>query len=130
MTEHDLQANFFTWAALQSGKYPDLAKMFAIPNGGLRNKIVAAKLKREGVKAGVLDVQLPVARGGFIGFWIEFKIKPNKCTPAQAERIAQLRADGHNVHVCYEMEEAIAAVVGYLKQKATGIHANEQGDQR
>jgi len=80
MSEHDLQCNFFAWAALQACKYPDLSKMFAIPNGGLRNVIVASKLKREGVKAGIPDVFLPVARGGFIGCWIEFKVRPNKRT--------------------------------------------------
>lgn len=118
MSEHQLQANFFDWAARQACKYPDLKKMFAIPNGGLRNVIVASKLKREGVKSGIPDVCMPVARGGFIGFWIEFKVGKNKCTPAQVERIEQLRADGHNVAVCYTLEEGIAAVVWYLKQEA------------
>ena len=117
MSEHDLQKAFFQWAALQYRKYPDLSKMFAIPNGGARHIAVAAKLKAEGVKAGIPDVCLPVARGGFISLWIEFKIKPNKCQPAQLERIAQLRADKHNVHVCHELDEAINAVLGYLKQE-------------
>lgn len=119
MSEHQLQCNFFEWSALQACKYPDLAKMFAIPNGGMRNAVVAAKLKREGVKAGVPDVCLPVARGGFIGLWIEFKVGKNKCTPAQVDRIAQLLEDGHNVAVCYTLEDGIAAVTGYLKQGAT-----------
>jgi hypothetical protein len=119
MSEHQLQVSFFIWSKLQASKYPDLLKMFAIPNGGARHIAVASKLKAEGVKAGVPDVFLPIARGGFHGLWIEFKVKPNKCHPAQLERIAQLRADGHNVHVCHELDEAINAVLGYLKQEAT-----------
>lgn len=115
MSEHQLQCAFFEWAKLQACKYPDLAKLYAIPNGGLRNVIVASKLKKEGVRAGIPDIHMPVARNGFIGLWIEMKIKPNKCTPAQVDRIAQLRLDGHYVVVCYGLDEAIQAALGYLK---------------
>lgn len=41
---------------------------FAVPNGGQRNKIVAAKLKQEGVKSGVPDIYVPVWK-----LWIEMK---------------------------------------------------------
>ena len=43
-------------------QYLDLIKIpyFAIANGGLRNIIVAKKLKAEGVKAGVADLFLMI----------------------------------------------------------------------
>ena len=59
-TEHDIQSALFSWAQLQTSCYPELALMFAIPNGGKREKRqdkkgrwfspTAQKLKKEGVK--------------------------------------------------------------------------------
>jgi endo-beta-N-acetylglucosaminidase D len=52
---------------------PELVWLFAIPNGGDRNIAVAGNLKAEGVKSGVADLLLPVARYGYHGFFIEMK---------------------------------------------------------
>ncbi len=56
MSEHQEQCALFHWAAHMESKHPQLGLLFAIPNGGLRNKLVARKLKMEGVKAGVLEI--------------------------------------------------------------------------
>ena len=45
-----------------------------VPNGGLRNKIVAAKLKRMGVKAGVPDVLIFNPAAENCGVAIELKV--------------------------------------------------------
>src|SRR5882757_9184256 len=58
-SESSQQKALFAWAADNVGKYPALAYMFAIPNGGLRDVRTATNLKAEGVKAGVLDIFLP-----------------------------------------------------------------------
>ena len=63
--EHDEQVSLFQWAGIAVFKFPELNCMFAIPNGGLRNPVVARKLKAEGVKSGVSDIFLSVARGGY-----------------------------------------------------------------
>jgi hypothetical protein len=44
---------------------------FHVPNGGLRNKYVARKLKAQGVKSGVWDC---IICNGPIMFWIELKL--------------------------------------------------------
>ena len=49
-TEHAIQSAFFAWCALNQTKYPMLKWFHAIPNGGLRDKVTAGKLKAEGVK--------------------------------------------------------------------------------
>lgn len=67
------QAQLFAWAAYASGKYPELALMHHIPNGGKRGKAEAARFKLQGVKAGVPDIFLPCARGGCHGLYIELK---------------------------------------------------------
>ena len=64
MSEHQEQKALIQWARLNQQRFPELDLLFAIPNGGLRNIRVARKLKSEGVKPGVSDLFLPVARKG------------------------------------------------------------------
>lgn len=111
MSEHTHQAAFFDWAARQRIEGLDL--MHAIPNGGARHKAVAGKLKAEGVKAGVLDVQWPVARGGFIGLAIEFKFGDGNPTKEQRERMTSLQLEGWCCTVVWDWQAAARMVQGY-----------------
>lgn len=104
----------FSWARLAAGRFPELKFMFHIPNGGGRNKIEAANLKRQGVKAGVPDICLPVSRNGYHGLWIELKVGKNRTTEHQDEYISFLSAQGYDVAVCYGMEDAAKKIVEYL----------------
>lgn len=121
--EHDEQAALFFWARWNNVNYPELRLMFAIPNGGHRNLLVARKMKAEGVKAGVPDIFLPVARGGFHGLFVEMKAesaRPKKggkggLSDLQCEWIGDLRNQGYKVAVCYGRDEAIAEITNYLK---------------
>jgi hypothetical protein len=117
MAEHDIQVAFFEAVRLNTPRYPELALMYAIPNGGHRDVRVAVKLKAEGVKAGVLDVHLPVARGGYIGLWIEFKFGKNKPSPEQQVFMQALVEQGHCVWICYDWPIAWEIVEGYLAGK-------------
>ena len=65
--------------------------VFHIPNGGKRGKSEAAYLKRQGVRAGVPDLCVPVARGGYHSLYVEMKVGTNKPTQKQVEWIALLR---------------------------------------
>lgn len=58
------QAALMLWAQMHLAKYPQLRLLYHIPNGGSRNAAEAASLKRQGVKAGVPDLCLPVAKRG------------------------------------------------------------------
>lgn len=109
------QQTLFEWAALASKKYPELALLYHIPNGGSRNKIEAANLKRQGVKAGVPDICLPVARGGYHGLYIELKAGRNKTTEKQQEWLTALEREGYQAIVCCGWEEAKRAIEMYLR---------------
>lgn len=115
-TEHGEQEALFAWAAWQVnlGNEP-LSWMFAIPNGGLRNKKVAIDLKAEGVKPGVCDVFLPYPLGGYCGLFIEMKIKGNKPTLEQLAYIEWLNDVGYLAVVAYGCNEAIAIIEKYLE---------------
>lgn len=54
------QEALFEWAAYHMDCMPELEYMHHIPNGGKRDKRTAVALKRQGVKAGVPDICLPV----------------------------------------------------------------------
>lgn len=111
------QEALFCWAAWAVGQYPELKLLHHIPNGGSRNKIEAANLKRQGVKAGVPDVHLPVARGGFHGLYIEMKYGDNKPTDKQNQWLFDLSEQRYCTAVCYSWVEAKEKIEWYLNLK-------------
>lgn len=52
-TEADEQKAVIQWCILMEKRWPELEYLYHVPNGGSRNRIEAANLKEEGVKAGV-----------------------------------------------------------------------------
>ena len=116
-SEEQEQRALIRWAELSQSRYPELALLFHPPNGGLRSKAVAAKLKAQGVKAGVLDLVLPVARGPYHGLFIEMKVGKNKPTDMQVWWIKRLRHEGYAVEVCYGWEAAKDVLENYLNQE-------------
>lgn len=88
--------------------------MFAIPNGGKRDKITAANLKAEGVKAGTSDIFLPVARGRWHGLFIELKIGKNKPTPAQFEFMLEMQKANYGACWTVGWKETVKVIESYL----------------
>jgi len=114
MTEAQEQKTLIDWTLMVRGKYPVLKLLYAIPNGGSRNIIEAANLKRQGVKSGVPDLCLPVARNGYHGLYIELKTAKGRTSENQDAWIAELRGQGYRVEVAMGCEEAIEILRGYL----------------
>lgn len=104
-------------------RYPQAYKLiYHVPNGGHRIKAVAAKLKGQGVKAGVPDLVLPMARGGYFGLYIEFKAKPPFDAPVSASQDAFLQLltnENYLAIVCRGNIDAVEAIRAYLLQPAT-----------
>lgn len=115
-SEHSQQVALFAWAAMNVGKHPALAYMFAIPNGGLRDVRTATNLKAEGVKAGVPDIFLPWVIQ-YAGLFIEMKVGKNKPTKEQTNFIDYAMSAGYYCDVCYSWEEARDKIVNYLEGK-------------
>ena len=121
--EHQEQVRLISWSkgnALLA--FRELELLYAVPNGGKRNIKVASKLKAEGVRAGVPDLHLPVARGGFHSLYVEMKTvdkKPKRggkggVSDLQLWWHRKLTEQGHKVTVCYGANEAKAALTDYL----------------
>jgi len=128
-TEHEEQKALFQWAGLAAGAHPELRLMYAIPNGGHRLKAVAGKLAAEGVKAGVPDTCLPVARGEFHGLYIEMKRRDGGALSGpQRQWIADLNDHGYQAECCYGWDEAREVIEDYLAGEPwPERHAVEEG---
>ena len=111
-TEQERVVNYCRYNEM---RYPELKLLHHIPNGGRRDKKEAARLKAQGVKAGVPDLFLPVSRGGYHGLFIELKHGKNKPTEKQTEWLKSLNEQGYAVAVCYGCEEASEKILKYLK---------------
>lgn len=117
--EHTEQVNLMKWWALACHKYGlDERLLFAIPNGGERNIVVAARLKAEGVRAGVPDLFLACGRTDYHGLFIEMKkAKGGRVSDNQKCYMDILKTRGYAVVVCHGWNEARQAIESYLSQK-------------
>jgi hypothetical protein len=97
-TEHEEQRELVKWFRQSF----DGVRIFAIPNGGARSITTAAKLKVEGVSAGVPDLYVPEWK-----LWIEMKrVKGGVVDKAQKDWHDYLTAIGDVVIVCRGADEA------------------------
>jgi hypothetical protein len=97
-TEHEEQRELVKWFRQSF----DGVRIFAIPNGGARSITTAAKLKVEGVSAGVPDLYVPAWK-----LWIEMKrTKGGVVDKAQKDWHDYLTAIGDVVIVCRGADEA------------------------
>ena len=113
--EEDEQTAIFDWAELCLKRMPDLMLLHHVPNGGLRSKSEAARLKRAGVKSGVPDIVLPVARGIYHGLYIELKALDGIVSKTQREWLNSLRLQGYFALACFGADEAISVIKKYIK---------------
>lgn len=108
-------------------RLPDVAALiYHVPNGGHRHKLVAIKLKGQGVKAGVPDLVLPMARGGYFGLYIEFKATaPNDAAVSASQHawIRQLNEQGYLAIVCRGHFDAMEQIRAYLRLPQTVVAA-------
>jgi len=109
--EHRLQTVLATYLDLNNYTF------FAIPNGGWRNKAVAAKLKAEGVKAGVADLLILLPNSTFHGLFVEVKIKGNSQQPNQKVFEQKARDCGYEYIIVRSLDELIEKLKYYESQK-------------
>jgi VRR-NUC domain len=92
---------------------PSRAIVFAVPNGGSRDKREAARLKWQGVLAGVPDV-LVMLDGRTFG--IEFKAPKGRLSTAQKDIADKFTANGIPWTVARSLDDVEAFLAGYQVQ--------------
>jgi len=116
-SEHAEQVSVFSEAAIRAKADPRWSMLFAIPNGGKRNIVTATNLKKEGVRAGVPDMFLPVPVGDRCGMFIELKKRGGgKVSDAQRTFLRDLDPRYCAV-VANGAQQAIDKIIAYLEGK-------------
>lgn len=110
------QGLLMEWVGYQIARYPELELLFHIPNEkGTRSIADMLRLKGLGVKPGVPDLFLPVARWGWNGLFIEMKRQEGgRVSKEQRAWRKALTAQGYLVRVCNGFDEAKKSLLLYL----------------
>lgn len=116
MTESKHQQNVIKWTQQPSirSKYPELALLYHIPNERKCSQVQGRLLKLQGVKSGVPDLHLPVARGNYHSLYIEMKSETGRASDNQKWWIEHLSAQDNKCIVCHSWKEAVKALEDYL----------------
>lgn len=113
-TEHRVQVACVRWFRIA---HRDLARvLIAVPNGGRRDATTGARLKAEGVVAGVSDLVLFVARGGYHGLCIEMKTVNGRQSSSQQAWQRAVMTQGYRYEVVRSVVEFIELIEEYLKE--------------
>ncbi len=111
--EHLMQCACVRWFRYS---HPDMAELlFAVPNGGRRDKVSGAKLKMEGVIAGVSDMLLLLPNKKSHGLCIEMKTPVGRQSESQKLWQFSVEAVGYQYSVCRSVEDFIETVEEYLR---------------
>ncbi|MBP1614742.1 MAG: nuclease [Bacteroidetes bacterium] len=112
-SESQIQHGCIAWFRTQ---YPFLSRLlFAVPNGGKRDRRTGAQMKYEGCMRGVADLILLVPKKGYASLCIEMKTP--KGVQSDEQRIWQRSAEKANNKyvVCRSLEEFMNEVNSYLR---------------
>ena len=91
------------WAWFQTHRRPGVLG-WHVPNGGRRGPREAARLKKQGVVAGVADYHFLDARGRF--FAIEYKTEGGRATAEQMEFVSNVNSSMGYACICYGLVQA------------------------
>ena len=117
MSESREQQTIFEWAYWNKNKYPGIETMYHIVNEGKRSAYNGRRLKKEGMKRGVSDICLPIAKCGYNNLYIELKHGSNKATDEQLEFINLINSYGGKALVVYEADNAIEVIKAYFENR-------------
>lgn len=120
MSEADEQA-----AVVEYLEYTRLP-FYHIPNERKCSPQAGARLKKQGVKPGVPDLCIPVARGGYHALYIEMKTKGGRVTENQKEWLNKLREHGNFAVVCYGADSAIELISKYLSEQVRIVTPHQE----
>jgi len=81
----------------------------------IKNESATGHVAGIGIKKGVPDYHLAMARAGSHGLYLEIKKPKGKLSKDQLEFIPKLRAQGYKVEICYSWVEAVNACLVYCE---------------
>lgn len=85
-----------------------------IPNGGLRSKREAGKLKLMGVLSGVPDIFIPFRAGDYSGLYVELKDGKGKPSGQQIQFMEDVTEEGYLAVIINDIDTFKQTVTDYL----------------
>lgn len=113
--ETERQGAYVEWTKLYKvdGRFL-FDRVIHCPSEGKRGPQAQRDAKTLGLKKGVLDILLAMARGQYIGLWLEFKSDEGKATADQEEFAKIMEEEGYMVRLVRKPEDAIRITMEYL----------------
>ncbi|WP_311560856.1 VRR-NUC domain-containing protein [Prevotella bivia] len=112
--EHRIQCSCVRWFNLKHRKLK--GRLFAVPNGGKRDALTGAKLKAEGVVAGVADLILLVPNRFYGALLVEMKTLTGRQSKSQKDWEQIITSEGdYKYVVCHSLDDFIREVDDYIK---------------
>lgn len=109
-----MATHYFRWLGYT---YPRAFKVaHHIANEGKRSIAGGARLKAQGLKAGIPDIHIPIGLKGYHSLYIELKVPPNKLTDSQVSMKKNLELEGNLCYVCYSLDEAMKVTTDYMEE--------------
>lgn len=105
--ESCIQQDCVSWFRWQYSNYI----IFAVPNGGSRNALESANMKKEGVMPGVSDL-IVIANGKIL--FVEMKAGKNTQQQSQKDFQHKVEDLGFKYILCRSLEEFISAIEEWL----------------
>ena len=117
--ESDIQVACVSWFRMTYPQY----LCFSVPNGGARNAIVAANLKREGVLAGVADIIILIQDNIL---FVEMKTAKGQQSKLQKDFEKKVNTLGFGYVICRSLQDFVLTVENWIKrtQKYGGSTGN------
>ena len=112
--EEDLHRHCADWLRHMEMRHPQLLWTHHSPNGGLRTRAEAGRLKAMGVKKGYPDLVNHKALGGWRGFAIELKAKKGVVSEDQADWLDSFENDGYLTGIARNLDQFMEMVNVYL----------------
>lgn len=113
--EQTEQTALFKWVAIVKDKIPQLKWLFAVPNGGLRNRREAGSLKAAGVKGGISDMVWPMLGNNCVGLFIELKRKKIGVVSAQQTEFGKfVTTQRYSFKLCFGWLEARKVLIEHF----------------
>ena len=110
--EHDIQSACVRYFRAQYPQYK--LNLFAVPNGGRRDKVSGALLKEEGVIPGVSDLVLLLSRRGYHALLIEMKTKDGGQSLTQKQWQQHIERFDYKYMVCRSFDEFKDTIDWYI----------------
>lgn len=116
-SEHELQQAVVDEAERLALEYAAAGLLYAVPNGQYRQ----GQRMEAGMRRGVPDLCLPVARHGYHGLYIELKVAGGRLSEAQDGWIAALTKQGY---LCRVIMEELSEASELLRWYVGGLQAD------